>query len=188
VVGSGPAGFYAAGHLLDADIPVEVDMIERLPTPWGLVRLGVAPDHPKIKAVSKAFERIAAQPGFRFLGGVDVGRDLRADLMELYDAVVYTVGAARPAQASGENLRVVAPPSSSPGTTAPRLRISGSTSRANAPRYRRGHRAGHRRVRARAGESSRPTRPTRRSGVIGFSIGESSSPAAAAQAAFTLRS
>ena len=76
VVGSGPAGFYAAGHLLDADLPVEVDMLERLPTPWGLVRLGVAPDHPKIKAVSKAFERIAAQPGFRFLGGVEVGRDL----------------------------------------------------------------------------------------------------------------
>ena len=61
VVGSGPAGFYAAGHLLDADLPVEVDMLERLPTPWGLVRLGVAPDHPKIKAVSKAFERIAAR-------------------------------------------------------------------------------------------------------------------------------
>ena len=62
VVGSGPAGFYAAGSLLDADIPVEVDMIERLPTPWGLVRLGVAPDHPKLKTVSRAFERIAANP------------------------------------------------------------------------------------------------------------------------------
>src|SRR5262245_13269106 len=94
VVGSGPAGFYAAGHLLDAEVPVEVDMIERLPTPWGLVRLGVAPDHPKIKAVSKAFERIAAQPGFRFLGGVEVGRDLvHEDLVRLYDAVVYAVGA-----------------------------------------------------------------------------------------------
>ena len=69
-------------------------MLERLPTPWGLVRLGVAPDHPKIKAVSKAFERIAAQPGFRFLGGVEVGRDLtHDDLVELYDAVVYAVGA-----------------------------------------------------------------------------------------------
>ena len=69
-------------------------MIERLPTPWGLVRLGVAPDHPKIKAVSKAFERIAARPGFRFLGGVEVGRDLtHDDLARLYDAVVYAVGA-----------------------------------------------------------------------------------------------
>ena len=94
VVGSGPAGFYAAGHLLASDLSIEVDMIERLPTPWGLVRLGVAPDHPKIKAVSRAFERIASQPGFRFLGNVAVGRDLmHADLRRLYDAVVYAFGA-----------------------------------------------------------------------------------------------
>jgi ferredoxin/flavodoxin---NADP+ reductase len=94
VIGSGPAGFYAAGHLLASDVPVEVDMIERLPTPWGLVRLGVAPDHPNIKAVSRAFEKIAAQPGFRFLGNVAVGRDLtQEDLTRLYDAVVYAVGA-----------------------------------------------------------------------------------------------
>jgi ferredoxin/flavodoxin---NADP+ reductase len=94
VVGSGPAGFYAAGALLAAEPPVEVDLIERLPTPWGLVRLGVAPDHPKIKSVSRAFEKIAAQRGFRFLGNVEVGRDLHhADLCALYDAVVYSVGA-----------------------------------------------------------------------------------------------
>jgi ferredoxin/flavodoxin---NADP+ reductase len=94
VVGSGPAGFYAAGALLAADLPVEVDLIERLPTPWGLVRLGVAPDHPKIKSVSRAFERIALQPGFRFLGNVEVGRDVQhAELLDLYDAVVYAVGA-----------------------------------------------------------------------------------------------
>ncbi len=94
VIGSGPAGFYAAGHLLASDVPVEVDMIERLPTPWGLVRLGVAPDHPNIKTVSRAFEKIAAQPGFRFLGNVAVGRDLtQEDLTRLYDAVVYAVGA-----------------------------------------------------------------------------------------------
>jgi ferredoxin/flavodoxin---NADP+ reductase len=94
IVGSGPAGFYAAGALLAADIPVEVDMIERLPTPWGLVRLGVAPDHPKIKSVSRAFEKIALQPGFRFLGNVEVGRDIRPEeLLEHYDAVVYAVGA-----------------------------------------------------------------------------------------------
>jgi ferredoxin/flavodoxin---NADP+ reductase len=69
-------------------------MIERLPTPWGLVRLGVAPDHPKIKSVSRAFERIAAQPGFRFLGNVEVGRDLHhSDLVDLYDGVIYAVGA-----------------------------------------------------------------------------------------------
>src|SRR6266511_1033072 len=94
VVGSGPAGFYAAGALLDADVPVEVDMIERLPTPWGLVRLGVAPDHPKLKIVSRAFERIADKPGFRFLGHIVVGREVRhEDLARLYDAVVYAVGA-----------------------------------------------------------------------------------------------
>src|SRR6476646_10361453 len=94
VVGSGPAGFYAAGHLLASDLPAEVDMIERLPTPWGLVRLGVAPDHPNIKSVSRAFEKIAAQPGFRFLGNVEVGRDVaQAELAELYGAVVYAIGA-----------------------------------------------------------------------------------------------
>ncbi|MFL6034206.1 MAG: FAD-dependent oxidoreductase [Gaiellaceae bacterium] len=94
VVGSGPAGFYAAGALLDADVPVEVDMLERLPTPWGLVRLGVAPDHPKLKTVSRAFERIADKPGFRFVGNVEIGRDLHhRDLANLYDAVVYAVGA-----------------------------------------------------------------------------------------------
>jgi ferredoxin/flavodoxin---NADP+ reductase len=94
VVGSGPAGFYAAGALLGGARPVEVDMIERLPTPWGLVRLGVAPDHPKIKSVSRAFERIAGQSGFRFLGNVEVGRGIgHEDLRELYDAVIYAVGA-----------------------------------------------------------------------------------------------
>ena len=94
VVGSGPAGFYATGALLDADVPVEVDMIERLPTPWGLVRLGVAPDHPKLKTVSRAFERIAAKPGYRFIGNVEVGRCLtHEDLTRLYDAVIYAVGA-----------------------------------------------------------------------------------------------
>src|SRR6266496_1702146 len=94
IVGSGPAGFYAAAALLDVDEPIEVDMLERLPTPWGLVRLGVAPDHPNIKAVSRAFEKTAAQPGFRFLGNVEVGRDVaHEELTQLYDAVVYAFGA-----------------------------------------------------------------------------------------------
>ena len=94
VVGSGPAGFYAADRLLAADSPAEVDMFDRLPTPWGLVRLGVAPDHPNIKAVSRVFEKIAQRPGFRFFGNVEVGRDVEhADLVRLYDAVVYAVGA-----------------------------------------------------------------------------------------------
>jgi ferredoxin--NADP+ reductase len=95
VVGAGPAGFYAAAALLASEDPrVEVDVIDRLPTPWGLVRLGVAPDHPNIKAVSRAFEKIAARPGFRFLGNVEVGRDVtHADLAERYGAVVYAIGA-----------------------------------------------------------------------------------------------
>jgi len=94
VVGSGPAAFYATAHLLSSEgPPVEVDMLERLPTPWGLVRLGVAPDHPQLKTVSKAFEKIAARPGFRFLGNVEVGRDVtHDDLASRYDAVVYAFG------------------------------------------------------------------------------------------------
>ena len=94
VVGSGPAAFYATGALLASEEPrVEVDMIERLPTPWGLVRLGVAPDHPQLKTVSRAFEKIAARPGFRFFGNVEVGRDVtHEELASLYDAVVYAVG------------------------------------------------------------------------------------------------
>jgi ferredoxin--NADP+ reductase len=94
VVGSGPAAFYAAGHLLASEEPrAEVDLVERLPTPWGLVRLGVAPDHPNLKTVSRAFEKIAQRPGFRFLGNVEVGRDVtHEELTGLYDAVVYAVG------------------------------------------------------------------------------------------------
>ncbi len=94
VVGSGPAGFYAANALLSADPPAEVDLLERLPTPWGLVRLGVAPDHPKLKDVSRAFERTAQKPGFRFFGNVEVGDVVtHDDLVSLYDAVIYSVGA-----------------------------------------------------------------------------------------------
>ena len=94
VGGAGPAGFYAAAALLASDLGVEVDLLERLPTPWGLVRLGVAPDHPNIKAVSRAFEKTAAHAGFRFFGNVEVGRDVtHEELTRLYDAVLYSVGA-----------------------------------------------------------------------------------------------
>src|SRR3954467_7169430 len=95
IVGSGPAGFYTADALLKSDEPqVAVDLIDRLPTPWGLVRLGVAPDHENIKAVSRAFEKTAARLGFRFFGNVEVGSTVsHDDLLELYEAVVYTVGA-----------------------------------------------------------------------------------------------
>ncbi|MDP9284239.1 MAG: FAD-dependent oxidoreductase, partial [Actinomycetota bacterium] len=95
VLGSGPAGFYAADALLKSEDPkVEVDVLDRLPTPWGLVRLGVAPDHENIKAVSRAFEKTAAKPGFRFFGNVEAGRDVtHEELLWIYDAVVCTVGA-----------------------------------------------------------------------------------------------
>jgi ferredoxin--NADP+ reductase len=92
VVGSGPAGFYTADYLLEAG--VQVDVLERLPTPWGLVRLGVAPDHPELKTASRVFEKTAAKEGFRFFGNVEVGKDVTHDeLLRLYGAVVYTVGA-----------------------------------------------------------------------------------------------
>jgi ferredoxin--NADP+ reductase len=96
VVGSGPAGFYAAGQLLaSADPVVVVDLYDRLPTPWGLVRFGVAPDHPKIKSVSRVFEKTAQKPGFRFVGNVEVGTDVSHErLTAAYDAVLYAVGTA----------------------------------------------------------------------------------------------
>jgi len=95
VVGSGPAGFYSAGHLLAAkDLAVEVDMFDRLPTPFGLVRAGVAPDHPKIKSVTRVYEKTAAKPEFRFFGNVHVGRDIsHDDLRRHYHAIVYSFGA-----------------------------------------------------------------------------------------------
>ena len=98
IVGSGPAGFYAAGHLLKCkshpDLQVQVDVYDRLPTPWGLVRGGVAPDHPNIKAVSRVYEKTAAHPEFRFYGNVDYGSDITHDeLLARYHAVIYAVGA-----------------------------------------------------------------------------------------------
>ncbi|MCL4748330.1 MAG: pyridine nucleotide-disulfide oxidoreductase [Burkholderiaceae bacterium] len=93
VVGSGPSGFYAAEALLKSP-SVEVDMFERLPVPYGLVRYGVAPDHPRLKLPALAYERIGVTPGFRFIGGVKVGRDLSAqELRDAYDAVVFCHGA-----------------------------------------------------------------------------------------------
>src|SRR3954453_23623466 len=98
IVGTGPSGFYAAGHLLKnkahPDAVVQVDMIDRLPTPWGLVRGGVAPDHPNIKAVSRVYEKTAAHPEFRFFGNVEFGADIsHEEVMERYHAVIYAVGA-----------------------------------------------------------------------------------------------
>jgi ferredoxin--NADP+ reductase len=95
VIGAGPGGFYVAEQLLKkSPVPVSVDVFDRLPTPWGLVRSGVAPDHPTIKSVSRVFEKTAADARFRFYGNVEFGVDLtRADLASRYHAVVYAVGA-----------------------------------------------------------------------------------------------
>jgi ferredoxin/flavodoxin---NADP+ reductase len=95
IIGSGPAGFYAAGHLLRSkDHVVQIDMYDRLPTPWGLVRGGVAPDHPNIKSVSRVYEKTAEHPEFRFYGNVDFGTDIgHDDLTTHYHAIVYAVGA-----------------------------------------------------------------------------------------------
>lgn len=95
VLGGGPSGFYAAEALLRSGLPVAVDMFERLPTPFGLVRFGVAPDHPKLKQVCAVFDRIARMPGFRFFGGIEVGVDVSLEsLRAAYHAVILATGAA----------------------------------------------------------------------------------------------
>jgi len=115
IVGAGPSGFFAAASLLRAadsavsegGRDIHIDMLEMLPTPWGLVRSGVAPDHPKIKSVSRTFEKTAEDPRFRFFGNVAVGTHVSTDeLAERYDAVVYAVGAQsdRPMGIPGEDL------------------------------------------------------------------------------------
>ena len=108
VIGSGPAGLYAAEALIkQSTIPVTVDVFDRLPVPYGLVRYGVAPDHYKIKSVISVYEKTLADPRVRFFGHVEFGRDLtRADYRRLYDAVIYAVGASsdRNLAIAGEDL------------------------------------------------------------------------------------
>ncbi|MEI6844783.1 MAG: FAD-dependent oxidoreductase [Actinomycetes bacterium] len=98
IVGAGPAGYFAAQALQNSateDLVFAIDMFERLPTPWGLVRSGVAPDHPKIKTVAKVFEKIATAGNFRFFGNVELGSDITAEqLQSHYDAVVISTGSA----------------------------------------------------------------------------------------------
>ncbi|MEV5000897.1 FAD-dependent oxidoreductase [Nocardioides sp. LML1-1-1.1] len=94
IVGGGPAGIYAADILTKSETPVSVDILERLPAPFGLVRYGVAPDHPRIKEIIKALQRVLAKPEVRFLGNVEYGVDVKLDdLREMYDAVVIATGA-----------------------------------------------------------------------------------------------
>uniref|UniRef100_A0A0G4EYD7 NADPH:adrenodoxin oxidoreductase, mitochondrial n=1 Tax=Chromera velia CCMP2878 TaxID=1169474 RepID=A0A0G4EYD7_9ALVE len=94
IVGSGPSGFYSAKYLMKSHPGVKVDMIERLPTPFGLVRFGVAPDHPEVKSVINDFEKVAQSENFRFFGNVRVGSDVSLrELRDTYDAVVLASGA-----------------------------------------------------------------------------------------------
>jgi ferredoxin--NADP+ reductase len=94
IIGAGPSGFYAAGQLLAIDEPqFAVDLYDRLPTPYGLVRSGVAPDHPKIKSVTKAYDKTSQHERFRFFGHVELGSDVtRQQLLEHYHVVCYTIG------------------------------------------------------------------------------------------------
>ena len=111
IVGAGPAGYFAAQalqNLQNEEITFAIDMIERLPTPWGLVRSGVAPDHPKIKTVSKVFEKVAAHENFRLFANVEIGSDISvAQLQEKYDAVIIATGSShgKTLGIPGENLR-----------------------------------------------------------------------------------
>ena len=110
IIGAGPAGYFAAQALHNSqneDRVFAIDMIERLPTPWGLVRSGVAPDHPKIKTVSKVFEKIAANPNFRLFANVEIGSDITiAQLQEKYDVVIIATGSSlgKKLGIPGENL------------------------------------------------------------------------------------
>jgi ferredoxin--NADP+ reductase len=99
IIGSGPAGCYLADQLLRTIPDASVDVIEKLPTPFGLIRYGVAPDHQSTKIVARVFDRTLARDRVSFFGNVEVGRDVRlAELMSLYDAVVLATGAARDRQ------------------------------------------------------------------------------------------
>src|SRR4051812_31364738 len=105
VVGAGPAGLYAAEALVKGG--VAVDVIDRLPTPYGLVRYGVAPDHKSIKSIAKYLQRVLESPGVRFIGCVELGKDISStDLLDCYDAVIYCTGAMVDRQLGipGENL------------------------------------------------------------------------------------
>src|SRR5258705_4619371 len=93
IVGAGPSGFYAADGLLRARPDLHIDIIDRLPTPYGLVRAGVAPDHQGTKAITRQFEKLLGQPDVRFAGNIEVGRDLSWDeLLTGYDAIIVATG------------------------------------------------------------------------------------------------
>ena len=116
VVGAGPAGVYAADILTKSDVDVQIDLFEKLPAPYGLVRYGVAPDHPRIKGIVGALQKVLDKPSVRFFGNVEYGVDLKLDdLRQFYDAVIFSTGASsdRALDIPGIDL----PGSSMPGTS-----------------------------------------------------------------------
>ena len=107
IVGAGPAGVYAADILTKSETPVEIDLLDRMPAPYGLIRYGVAPDHPRIKGIVSALHRIMEKPEIRFLGHVAYGVDLKLeDLQHHYDSVIFATGADqdRPLEIPGRHL------------------------------------------------------------------------------------
>ena len=177
VVGSGPAGLYTAEALvkqaaaLESPCPVAVDVIDRLPCPYGLVRYGVAPDHEKIKSITLALRKVLETDGIRFLGNVDIGNDVSMEeLHEHYDAIVVAYGARSTAGSTSTARSCPAaspPPTSSPGTAAtPTPRSTGSPStprrRRRRRRQRRGRRGPHPGQDRRRPASHRPARPRAR--------------------------
>jgi ferredoxin--NADP+ reductase len=113
IVGAGPAGYFSAQAFQNReteDLCFKIDLYERLPTPWGLVRSGVAPDHQKIKSVSKVFEKVASHHNFRLFANVEVGKDVSLDdLKKNYDVVILATGASsgKKLNIPGENLKNV---------------------------------------------------------------------------------
>ena len=108
VVGSGPAGIYASDLLLKSDVDVEVDILEKMPTPFGLIRYGVAPDHPRIKGIVRSLHNVMNKDGIRFLGNIEVGRDITVEeLRDYYDAIIFATGATadRALGVPGEDLK-----------------------------------------------------------------------------------
>src|ERR1041384_1593511 len=94
IIGAGPAGVYAADILTKSDVDVQIDLFEKLPAPYGLVRYGVAPDHPRIKGIVSALQKVLDKPSVRFLGNVENGVDIKLDdLRSCYDAAIFSTGA-----------------------------------------------------------------------------------------------
>lgn len=126
IIGAGPAGVYAADILTkaDRDFEVSIDLFDQYPAPYGLIRYGVAPDHPRIKGIVNALEKVLDRGDIRFLGNVNYGRDLTLkDFRHFYDAIIFATGALKDARwiSPGLNWKAhSAAPTSSPGTTATR--------------------------------------------------------------------